>query len=571
MSRITTASTATTVLEVASEIAACRYHHEVAERLADGLVALTAATTCVVRSGRAFAWRGLGKSDAVMVGRRVQAANELWASVTAGDATVLVRGDDVESDVLLADLGAPVALLLGFDQGENPGFVVLGGDAFDPTTDRATISSLIALTESISGHVATAARLQEAAATDPASGLFTWTGLAQAATVGAAHRRGLVSVDVEGLTELAAGFGASSARSVLRDLGDRLTGLPGVEMVAAITPERLAVVVDGDVGAIGDQIVAVASEPIQVGRHRVMLRVRAGAAAGGVELSLRALLERAELARVEAVAINVAIVVHTEALAEGCNQRLRTVGWLWRALQQEKLVVFYQPQVDATGKVLAYEALVRWQRDDGTMVPPDAFLPVAEQAGMMADIDLYVLRRSCRQLKVWENQGRTGFRLAVNLSASTVGRPGIARELLGVIVDERVDPNRIEIEITETSAASETGWTSVLAELRDAGITVALDDFGAGYSSLGRIHRLPLDRLKIDRAFVADLGGAGTSLVRAVVALAEGLGLAVLAEGVEDAAQHQTLVALGVTELQGFYFGRPVPSSEVDAPGEQDD
>lgn len=562
----TTASSTTTVLEVASTIAACRYHHEVAERLADGLVALTAATACVVRSGRAFAWRGLQKSEAVLVGRRVQATNDLWASVAAGDVTVVSHGDDPESDGLLSDLGAPVAMLLGFDHGENPGFVVLGGAAFDPAVDRSTIVSLIALTDSISGHVTTATQLQEAAATDPASGLFTWTGLAQAATVGAARRRGLVSVDVEGLTELAAGFGASSARSVLRDLGHRLTGLPGVDMVAAITPERLAVIVDGDVGAIGDQIVAVASEPVQVGRHRILLQVHAGAAAGAPELSLRSLLERAELARVEAVSNSVAIVVHTAALAEGCNQRLRTVGWLWRALQQEKLVVFYQPQVDAAGEVLAYEALVRWQRDDGTMVAPDAFLPVAEQAGMMADIDLYVLRRSCRQLKAWENEGRTGFRLAVNLSASTVSRPGIAREVLAVIADEQVDPSRIEIEITETSAASETGWTSVLAELRNAGITLALDDFGAGYSSLGRIHRLPLDRLKIDRAFVADLAGAGTSLVRAVVALAEGLGLAVLAEGVEDAEQHRALVALGVTELQGYHFGRPLPSSEIQAP-----
>jgi EAL domain-containing protein (putative c-di-GMP-specific phosphodiesterase class I) len=559
------ATTPADLLRIATDVAASHDRTTAATRLVDALLLATPASTAIVSVDGALGFAGVEEDAARAAARRLRAGDDLWSSVVAQLPLFLSHGSRRDALAVLSSRGVDRAIVAGIDDGDAAGFVLVGGSDLDPAVHQSVVTAVAELAGGVLGQVASAARLVAAAEWDRTTGFLTTVGLERRidALVAVGTRPGLVTLELDGLMPLAAGFGSAAAGAVVRDVGARVSAVPGVLAVAALSTERLAVLVAGDVVAIGDQIVARASEPVRVGRHDLLLRVHAGATSAGA--NGRGLLERAELARAEAATAQLPIVLHTPALAEDRHRRLELAAQLWRAIEHDELVVHYQPQVDRDGHLVALEALCRWRRADGTLVPPSAFLPVAESAGMMADLDVHVLRRACRQLATWTAAGRDGFRLAVNLSATSLAQPDIADRVLAAVAAEGADPRRIEIEITETAAAAETGWCDVLARFRAAGMTIALDDFGAGHSSLGRIHRPPLDRLKIDRAFVADLDGAGATVVRAIVALAGELGLQVLAEGVEDAATAATLVALGCDELQGYGLGRPAPADDIEA------
>jgi Amt family ammonium transporter len=537
-----------------ARLAASTSTAQVAERLVAVLRLATAATVVGVRLGADECWHA-DPTNRRSVLRALATSHELDAALDSG--LVLEVGS-----------GTSGVIAAGLDRGVDraPGIVVLAGPGIDVDLDGPRLSSMIEVTTGVLAQLDRVERATRAAEFDPATGLANRAGFERAVSEAASANRNVTVVEVHlgGISELAATFGASVARSVVRDVGGRISSLKGVDGVGSLAGDLLGVVALRDEGAIADQVVAAAGAPVSVGRQAVELRVNAGVAGGrGGDVPAAVLVERATLARVQAMATGAAIVVHTPSLTEGCHRRLDVAARLRRALEDAAITVHYQPQVGADGAILGLEALVRWVEEDGTHVPPDAFLSVAEQAGLLHEIDLRVLRSACAQLREWELEGLSDFRLAVNLSASTVSRPGIAAVVLGIVAEAGVDPGRIEVEITETTAADEAGWGVTLQQLRDAGISVAIDDFGTGFSSLGRIHRLPIDRLKIDRSFVADLAGAGRTVAAAVVALAAGLGLSVLAEGVEDDEQLAVLVDLGCTEFQGFGFSRPLPAGDA--------
>lgn len=549
------------LLSAAAHLTACADRQALAATAAEAIGGLLASTIVAVRVAGRSVWSiAPGAADL---------AAHLVRELASADLDAALHGG------LVVDLGDPAgawgALAAGIDAGPHadPGVVLVAGAGVDPELDGAVVVALAGLVASVLGQLDRTERWAEAAETDPVTGFANRVGLERAIDVASAEGVGIGLVDLHlgGVTELGASFGGGAVRCVVRALGERLLALPCVVAVASTSAEGLTAVVRGDESAAADQVAAAASRPVLLGRQAVCIDVHAGAAARPMETPARVVIDRAALARVQAVAAGRAVVVHSEALAAGCHARLETAAQLRRVLDAggDELVVHYQPQVDADGRVLGLEALVRWVRPDGTTVRPDDFLPVAERAALTAEIDLHVLRASCRQLARWSAAGLDGFRVAVNLSASTVARAGIAGAVVAVLEETGVDPTRLELEITESAATDETGWVATLEQLRSLGVAVAMDDFGTGYSSLGRIHRLPLDRLKIDRSFVADLDGAGSSVVAAVVSLARGFGLRVLAEGVEDEGQLAALVGLGCDEFQGYAFGRPVPAAEATA------
>jgi EAL domain-containing protein (putative c-di-GMP-specific phosphodiesterase class I)/GGDEF domain-containing protein len=549
-------------LGATTRLACCTRRDAIAGAVADALDELVTATVIGVRVGGTSAWRTSAGSAAL--------AGHLVGRLSTSDLEPALAGG------LVVDLGpaggVAGALAAGVDAGPEgpPGILLVGGNGIDRDLDGATLVAVADLAAGVLARVDREARHAAQAETDGLTGFLNRLGLERAIAdrvPDEGARLGVVDLHLGGITELGAGFGAAAGRRALQAVGERLRSLPLVDAVASVAVDGLTVVVWGDEGAAADQVVAAAARPVAVGRHAVCLDVRAGAAALVTGAPPRDALDRAALARVQAMAEGRAVVVHTDALTAGCHHRLATAARLRRVLDGGggELVVHYQPQVDRSGRVLGLEALVRWAAEDGTFVRPDDFLPVAEQAGLMAEIDLHVLRSSCRQLAAWAADGLIGFRLAVNLSASTLARPEIGAAILAVLDETGIDPARLELEITETAASDESGWVAVLERLRQLGVSVAMDDFGTGYSSLGRIHRLPLDRLKVDRSFVADLGGAGATVVAAVVALAAGLGLRVLAEGVEDDDQLAALVALGCDEFQGYGFARPVNAEDATA------
>ncbi|MFP6560910.1 putative bifunctional diguanylate cyclase/phosphodiesterase [Paraburkholderia sp. B3] len=244
---------------------------------------------------------------------------------------------------------------------------------------------------------------------------------------------------------------------------------------------------------------------------------------------------------------------------------------LRKAIDAGALRLHYQPQVDMrNGRVLGVEALVRWYDEIYGEIAPAEFVPIAETSGFVARLGEWVLREACRQSALWRRMGIPPVRISINLSPLQLQRADIVETFQSILRETGVDPNRLELEVTETALMQQPEIAvRRLHEFRRAGISVAIDDFGMGYSSLGQLRTLPVDRIKIDRAFmpgaaVYSVGESDTgAIVRAIITLAGALGLSVIAEGVETLAQQEFLLALGCVEAQGYRFSRPLDAESI--------
>ncbi|MDH5736898.1 MAG: EAL domain-containing protein [Gammaproteobacteria bacterium] len=251
------------------------------------------------------------------------------------------------------------------------------------------------------------------------------------------------------------------------------------------------------------------------------------------------------------------------------QRALRFIDWksgIQQALNDDAFAVHYQPIVDATSnQLVAMEALVRWQRDGEGFIPPSEFIPIAEETGLIIQLDQWVLKSVCRQVRKWSDQNIDGFRVAINLSArhfETDVASMIARE----INEAGISADRITVEITEGVAMKNVDQNiRKLEELKELGINISIDDFGTGYSSLAYLKRFPINTLKIDRSFVVDLTNNldDREITSAIVAMAQNLKLKVLAEGVESKEQLDLLRESGCDFIQGYYFSPAIPAHEV--------
>jgi diguanylate cyclase (GGDEF)-like protein/PAS domain S-box-containing protein len=250
-------------------------------------------------------------------------------------------------------------------------------------------------------------------------------------------------------------------------------------------------------------------------------------------------------------------------MGSGILERYRIAAELRHAIDDDQLVTYFQPEVSlVTGAVIGFEALVRWQHRERGLLLPGCFIPLAEENDLILAIDRHVLASACRQLAVLQtvDTGAAPLFMSVNISPDSLTADGVA-ELLAVIAASGVDPAMLQLEITERTAVAEAPSSSAAIErLRVKGIRVVIDDFGTGYSSLDCLQRLPIDGLKIDLGFVADLDvtPAATAIVNAIVTLGHELGLRLTAEGVETSDQLERLRELGCDSAQGFYFARPL-------------
>jgi diguanylate cyclase (GGDEF)-like protein/PAS domain S-box-containing protein len=249
--------------------------------------------------------------------------------------------------------------------------------------------------------------------------------------------------------------------------------------------------------------------------------------------------------------------------------RMNVERRLRRALRDDEFLLHYQPQVDLrSGTVVGMEALVRWMDPEQGLVSPASFIPVAEECGLIGPLSEWVLREACRQNKAWQDQGLPLARVSVNLSARQFQLRDMAQLVTSVLAETGLAPRFLELELTESAIMRNAEEAVImLSELAALGISIAIDDFGTGYSSLSYLKRFPVNRLKIDRSFVADIGTSGEdeTITSAIIALAHSLNLQVIAEGVETSAQLDFLLARKCDEMQGFYFSRPVPAAAIPA------
>jgi len=276
----------------------------------------------------------------------------------------------------------------------------------------------------------------------------------------------------------------------------------------------------------------------------------------------RDLLRKAEQAMIQARARRADTALYDGQLDQHFRQRTRLFGELREALSRESLDIWFQPQFCLrTGKLSGAEALARWIRPDGSMVPPGDFIPLAEQSGLIKPLGELMLRRFFASVAQLRDQG-LDLRCSVNLSARNLVDPQTLSVLAKLLAGSGVPADRVVVELTESSFADEPDFLMRTAfELRSMGIRQSIDDFGTGYSSLAYLRELPVDELKIDQVFLRQLDetGRSASLVRAMIGVAHTLGLEVVAEGVEDEAAERFLVRHGCDFSQGFLYAAAMP------------
>ena len=256
------------------------------------------------------------------------------------------------------------------------------------------------------------------------------------------------------------------------------------------------------------------------------------------------------------------VIAYSPEMSAGARSRLSMENELFHAIEREQLVLHYQPLIASrTGRMAGVEALLRWQHPEYGLVSPAQFIPIAEETGLIGAMGEWVLRTACLQMRSWSAQGLPPIAISVNVSGRQFRQESLAATIKTVLQETGLDPKRLELELTETSLMDDMLRTdTILRQLKALGVSIAIDDFGTGYSSLNYLKGFPLDTLKIDKTFIADVTetGANASIVRATIELAKGLNLRTVAEGVETRAQANFLIEHGCDMLQGFLFARPM-------------
>jgi diguanylate cyclase (GGDEF)-like protein/PAS domain S-box-containing protein len=359
---------------------------------------------------------------------------------------------------------------------------------------------------------------------------------------------------------------------LLRQVAERLReALRAEDTVARLGGDEFLVVLEdlnelGHVAHVAEKILRAHEAPFELGGQELHVTMSLGVAIYPRDAAdAQTLLKYADTAlyKAKAAGRNTYRFFSPEMDLQA-HQQLRLENDLRRALERDEFELHYQPQFDlATGQVLGAEALLRWRHPLRGLVPPNDFIPLAEDTGLILPIGVWVLNEACRQARQWLD--RLGpaqpFRMAVNLSARQLQRAGLVDQVSEALVNSGLPPEALELEITESSIMEDPNQAlALLQALKGLGVELSVDDFGTGYSSLAYLKRFPIDRLKIDRSFIAGIetDSDAAAIVEAIVAMAHKLKLRALAEGVETPAQRDFLATLGCDEAQGYLFGRPI-------------
>ena len=257
---------------------------------------------------------------------------------------------------------------------------------------------------------------------------------------------------------------------------------------------------------------------------------------------------------------------YSSELNNKLQEKMHLTGLLRRALERKEFILYYQPQQElASGRITGFEALLRWQPQDGKMVFPDQFIPLLEETGLIVPVGEWVLQETCQQVKRWQDSGIDIKHASVNISFRQFQRPDIVERILSIAEKIGIDPAVLCMELTESIMMEnfQENLTKLQA-LRAAGISISIDDFGTGYSSLAYLRQMQIHELKIDKSFIQSLQ-ENTSLVKAILAMARSLELRVVAEGVETQEQRNFLVAYSCEAIQGYLLSRPLPKEQFEA------
>jgi diguanylate cyclase (GGDEF)-like protein len=389
------------------------------------------------------------------------------------------------------------------------------------------------------------------------------------------HREEMVAVhhlDLDQFKAVNDTFGHPAGDKLLKIVADRLRGLVReTDTIARMGGDEFVVVQapirdPAEATALAQHIIALMSEPFELDGHQAVIGASIGIAVGpGDGLRPDRLLRNADLALYRAKGDGRGTFRFFEPAMDLQMQTRRIMEQdLRKALPAGEFELYYQPVVNlASNEISGFEALIRWNHPQQGLVAPATFIPLAEEIGFIVPIGEWVIRQACATAAQWP----ANLRVAVNISAVQFRNPGLMQVIVGALAISGLHPTRLEIEITETVLLHNKEATlAVLHQLRALGIRIAMDDFGTGYSSLTYLQCFPFDKIKIDRSFVKDIteNAGSLNIVRAVAALANGMGMTATAEGVETSEQLDRIASEGCAEMQGFLFSRPLPAHEIE-------
>jgi diguanylate cyclase (GGDEF)-like protein len=393
--------------------------------------------------------------------------------------------------------------------------------------------------------------------------------------LGRATGNGMVAVhhlDLDRFKAVNDTFGHLGGDTLLRTVAERLRGVvrPG-DVIARMGGDEFVIVQApitdiSQAAELAQSVVDGISEPVRIDSHQAVVGVSIGIAISPNDgATPDKLLRNADLALYRAKADGRCTFRFFEPSMDEQMQSRRTMEQdLRKALPSGQFELHYQPVVNLnSGEISGFEALVRWNHPERGMIPPSAFIPLAEEIGFIVPLGEWIMRQACSTASSWPEN----LRVAVNISAAQFRNAGLPQIIVGALAGSGLDPARLEIEITETVLLQDKAATlGVLHQLRALGIRIAMDDFGTGYSSLTYLQSFPFDKIKIDRSFVKDIteNAGSLNIVRAVAALAQGMGMVATAEGVETSEQLERVRAEGCAEMQGYLFSRPLPAADIE-------
>jgi len=388
-------------------------------------------------------------------------------------------------------------------------------------------------------------------------------------------RLAVLFIDLDRFKDINDGMGHLLGDQVLKVMAQRLQrAVRSSDTLARLGGDEFVLLAEHTasttaVADVAQRVVTTLAEPVTVQGHECRLGGSVGIALYPVDgEDAPTLLKNADIAmyRAKASGRN-GFAFFSEALDQPQKERMLLGASLHRALELDQLLLLYQPKTSvATGAMIGVEALIRWEHPERGLVAPEAFIPFAEETGLILAFGRWVLLTACRQAVAWQAQGLPPFAVAINLSARQFNDPELASYILGALKETGLDPRLLELEITESVMVDQHERAlETLREVKAMGVRVSIDDFGTGYSSLARLKKLPIDALKIDRSFVGDIAidPDDAAITSAIIAMAHSLRLRVVAEGVETHEQARFLRDRGCDEMQGFLFGRPVPPHEI--------
>jgi diguanylate cyclase (GGDEF)-like protein/PAS domain S-box-containing protein len=387
----------------------------------------------------------------------------------------------------------------------------------------------------------------------------------------------MLFIDLDRFKPVNDSLGHEAGDRVLIGVTDRILGvLRAEDTLARLGGDEFVVLCPNLLGAsdairVSERVIASLAHPFVVSGTEVYISASIGIVeTSGERVRAEQLLSDADLAMYRAKERGRGVYeLFDQSMRARLVERLTVEKELRTSIEKDQLCLHYQPVFDmAGGHVAGVEALVRWNHPERGLLPPSAFIPLAEDTGIIGGIGSWVIEETCRQLRAWKDERgeHSPFWASINLSVREVEQHRFIERLMATLRDHSISPEELVLEITESVVMHDTkAVIRRLWELRECGVRLAIDDFGTGYSSLDRLRRMPVDILKIDKSFVSELdsSAAGASLAGAIVAMSHSLGLRVVAEGVETPRQLQILHELGCDAVQGYLISRPLPAEEL--------